>query len=137
MGDGCMRCALLRTPGCNNNACVVESALYVESTNGLSVGLSYPSPDPFPFTCAVPDLLRGLSNETKGMIGLANLTTSSSAQISTQLKLPYRFALCMPSTSVHALGHMPYFFIPYYKDIAEELITTDDPSDEYFIDFNH
>lgn len=100
-----MRCAHPRTPGCTNNACVVysynafqgnrgvfalglgEDTLYVESTNGLAVGLRYQSPEPFPFTCAVSDLLRGLSNETKGMVGLANLTTSLPAQMSTQFML--------------------------------------------------
>ncbi|KAK1371928.1 hypothetical protein POM88_038020 [Heracleum sosnowskyi] len=86
MGDGCMRCAHPHTPGCTNDACIVysynaiqglvgilplglgEDTLYVESTNGLSVGLSDQSPEPFPFTCAVSDILRGLSNETKGMV---------------------------------------------------------------------
>lgn len=74
--------------------------------------------------------------------------------MSTQFKLPYKFALCIPSTSEYALGHMficgwPYILLPYSKDIAKELITTQlsinpisttlvyttgDPSDEYSID---
>lgn len=168
--DGCMGCNLPRKPGCTNNTCAVssynpytndlyaqglgEDALSVDSTNGLSVGISYELPRPFQFSCAHPDLLKSLSNETKGMTGLAKTTTSLHTQLTTQFKLPHKFTICMPSTSDYILGHMfigggPYWYPPYRKDIAKELITTPlvinpvstapsyrlgEPSDEYFID---
>ncbi|KAK1371948.1 Basic 7S globulin [Heracleum sosnowskyi] len=105
-----------------------EDALFVYSTNGVSVGLTYKSPKPFPFTCSDADLLRGLSKDTQGMTCLGNTTTSLHAQLSTQFKIPRKFALCLPSTSEYALGHMfigggPYYLLPYSKDIARELIT--------------
>ncbi|WOH03280.1 hypothetical protein DCAR_0622676 [Daucus carota subsp. sativus] len=170
----CMRCGSdpAVNVGCTDDACAVdyrnpfntreigrglgEDALFVDSTNGLSVGFNYQSPKPFPFSCLESDeyLIGGLSNETKGMIGLMNTTTSLHAQLSTQFKIPHKFALCLPSTSDFILGHMfiggkPYFYPPYNKDIGRELITAKlvrypvstanvfsvgDPLDEYFID---
>ncbi|XP_017251967.1 probable aspartic proteinase GIP2 [Daucus carota subsp. sativus] len=168
-GYDCMNCALLIPvpPRCTNNACAVtysnpfafqdinnslaEDALFVESTNGLSVGLTYKSPDPFPFSCS--DYLRNLASGTKGMIGLVNTTTSLPAQMAAQFNLPHKFALCLPSTSGPIHGHMfigggPYIFRPYSKNIAKKLITTKlisypvdtdkiytvtDPYDEYFV----
>ncbi|KAK1371949.1 Xyloglucan-specific endoglucanase inhibitor protein 2 [Heracleum sosnowskyi] len=157
------------TPGCTKGACAVysynayifgpvslglrEDALFAVDTNGVSAGAPYQAPKPFPFTCSDSDLLRGLANGTKGMTGIANTTTSLPAQITTQFELPHKFALCMPSTSEYAPGHMfvgrgPYFFPPYLKDIANELIKTQlvvnplstapvyhtgDPSYDYFI----
>ncbi|KAK1351485.1 hypothetical protein POM88_054322 [Heracleum sosnowskyi] len=70
-----------------------EDALFVESTNGLSVGLSYQSPKPFPFSCLEPDkyLLGGLSNNQ--ITGLMNTTTSLHSQFSSHAtecsNLPY------------------------------------------------
>lgn len=167
-GYDCMNCALLIPvpPRCINNGCAVtyanqfaaqavnnslaEDALFVESTNGISVGLTYKSPEPFPFSCS--DLLDNLASGTKGMIGLVNTTTSLPAQMSSQFNLPHKFALCLPSSPIH--GHMfvgggPYIFPPYSKNIAKKLITTKlvsypvdtdkiytitDPYDEYFVD---
>ncbi|KAK1371947.1 Extracellular dermal glycoprotein [Heracleum sosnowskyi] len=156
--------------GCFKDSCVVDfrnpfskrdmsrglgdDALFVDSTNGLSVGLSYKFPKPFPFSCVSANLLEGLYSEAKGMAGLMNTTTSLHAQLSTQFKIPHKFALCLPSTSDYVPGHMfiggrPYTFPPYYKDIGRELITAKlvsypvntrrvfnvgDPFDEYFID---
>lgn len=173
-GSGCMRCGTdpAQNVGCKDDACSVEyrnpfntreinrglgeDTLFVESTNGLSVGLSYQAPKPFPISCVEPDqyLLGDLSNETKGMTGLMNTTTSLHAQLSTQFKIPHKFALCLPSASDFILGHMfiggrPYTFPPYYKDIGRELITAKlvkypvstaifftigDPLDKYYID---
>ncbi|XP_074324169.1 putative aspartic proteinase GIP2 [Apium graveolens] len=168
--DGCMGCNLPRKPGCTNNTCGVssynpytndlyaqglgEDAFFVVGTNGLAVGTTYELPKPFPFSCADSDLLRGLSSKTKGMTGLSNTITSLHSQLSTKFKLPRKFALCLPSTTEFPLGHMfigggPYFFQPYSKNVAKELITTKlvinpvstypiytegDASDEYFID---
>ncbi|KAL1814623.1 hypothetical protein ACET3Z_017197 [Daucus carota] len=167
-GYDCMNCALLIPvpPRCINNGCAVtyanqfaaqdinnslaEDALFVESTNDVSVGLTYKSPEPFPFSCS--DLLDNLASGTKGMIGLVNTTTSLPAHMSSQFNLPHKFALCLPSSPIH--GHMfvgggPYIFPPYYKNIAKKLITTKlvsypvdtdkiyiitDPYDEYFVD---
>ena len=169
-GYDCMDCSLLIPvpPRCINNGCAVtyanpyalqavnnslaEDALFVQSTNGVSVGLTYKSPQPFPFSCS--DLVRYLASGSKGMIGLVNTTTSLHAQMSSQFNLPHKFALCLPSTSEHFPGHMfigggPYIFPPYSKNIAKKLITTKlvsypvdtdkiytitDPYDEYFID---
>lgn len=168
---GCVGCNLPRKPGCTNNTCGVasynpysndlyaqgigEDALYIDSvsTNGLSIGLSYHSPQPYLFSCANSDLLRGLSNSTTGMSGLANTTTSLHTQMSAQFNLPRKFAICMPSASDYVIGQIfigggKYIYPPYYKDIATELSTTPlmtnpvstapaytegDPSDEYFI----
>ncbi|WOH08442.1 hypothetical protein DCAR_0727883 [Daucus carota subsp. sativus] len=168
---GCVGCNLPTSrPGCTNNTCAVfsynpytnglyaqglgEDNLYMSDTNGLSVGLTYELPKPFPFSCADSDLLRGLSNATKGMLGLANTITSLHSQLSTKFRKPHKFALCLPSTTEYPLGHMfigggPYFFPPYNKNIAKQLLTTKlvinpvstapvssegDHSDEYFID---
>ncbi|KAL8121709.1 putative aspartic proteinase GIP2 [Apium graveolens] len=168
---GCVGCNLPRKPGCTNNTCGVasynpysndlyaqgigEDAVYVDSVsnNGLSIGLSYHSPQPYLFSCAHPDLLRGLTNSTTGMAGLANTTTSLHTQMSTQFNLPHKFAICMPSASSYVIGQIfigggMYIYPPYNKDIAAELSTTPlvinpvstapaytegDPSDEYFI----
>ncbi|WOG99440.1 hypothetical protein DCAR_0518790 [Daucus carota subsp. sativus] len=80
-GYDCMNCALLIPvpPRCINNGCAVtyanqfaaqdinnslaEDALFVESTNDVSVGLTYKSPEPFPFSCS--DLLDNLASGTK------------------------------------------------------------------------
>ncbi|KAK1351737.1 Basic 7S globulin [Heracleum sosnowskyi] len=168
--DGCMGCNLPRKPGCTNNTCGVssynpytndlyaqglgEDNLYVVDTNGMSIGLTYELPKPFPFSCADSDLLRGLSKETKGMTGLANTITSLHSQITTKFRFPHKFALCLPSSTQYSLGDIfigggPYYYLPYTKDIAKELITTKfvinpvstypiytegDHSDEYFID---
>ncbi|KAK1371946.1 hypothetical protein POM88_038038 [Heracleum sosnowskyi] len=84
-GSGCMRCPNPHTPGCTEDSLTFhgetqslgEDALFVVDTNGVSVGLTYETPKPFPFTCSGPaGLLEGLSNETKGMLGLADTTTS-------------------------------------------------------------
>ncbi|KAK1351736.1 Basic 7S globulin [Heracleum sosnowskyi] len=156
--NGCLGCYSPRKPGCTNNTCdtqgLGEDAFFVVDTNGLAVGITYELPKPFPFSCADSDSLRGLSSKTKGMTGLANTITSLHSQLSTKFKLPHKFALCLPSTTEYPLGHMfigggPYYFQPYGKDIAKELITTKlvinpvstypiysvgDASDEYFID---
>lgn len=145
---GCMICfgIVPHTPGCTIGACALSSVnvytsidggqslgedfIYVVKTNGNSVGSTQKSPEPiFPFTCADAEMLRGLSNETKGMAGLGNGITSLHAQLSEQFKIPHKFAICLPSTSEYAPGHMfigggPYYFPPYGKDIAKELITT-------------
>lgn len=167
---GCVGCNLPQKPGCTNNTCGVssynpytnalyaqglgEDITYVDSTDGLQVRFNYKSPRPFPFSCADSGLLKGLSSKTKGMAGLAMGKTSLHTQMSTQFKLPHKFAICVPSTAEISLGHMfigggPYWYPPYRKDIAKELITTPlitnpvstapvysegEPSDEYFID---
>ncbi|KAL8110995.1 putative aspartic proteinase GIP2 [Apium graveolens] len=173
-GSGCMRCGTdpVANVGCIHDACGVsyrnpfenreinrglgEDAMFSDSTNGLSVGLSYQLPKPFPFSCLEPEkyLFEGLSSVTKGMTGLMNTPTSLHAQLSTQFKIPHKFALCLPSTSDSKLGHMfiggrPYTFPPYNKDIGRELITAKlvsypvstavfytvgDPLDKYYID---
>ncbi|KAL8121708.1 putative aspartic proteinase GIP2 [Apium graveolens] len=169
--NGCVGCLdPPPKPGCTNNTCGVtpynpitnnlytqglgEDAFFAVATNGLAVGLTYELPKPFPFSCADSDSLEGLSSKTKGMTGLANTITSLHSQLSTKFKLPHKFALCLPSTTEFPLGHMfigggPYFFQPYGKDVAKELITTKlvvnpvstypiysvgEASDEYFID---
>ncbi|XP_017216756.1 probable aspartic proteinase GIP2 [Daucus carota subsp. sativus] len=168
--NGCIGCNLPPKPGCTNNTCGVSSYnpftndlyaqglgeinLFSTETNGLAVGELHKLPKPFPFSCADSDLLRGLSNATKGMTGLANTVTSLHSQWSSKFKLPHKFALCLPSTSELNPGHMfigggPYYFPPYTKNIATQLLTTKlvinpvstapiytegDHSDEYFID---
>ncbi|KAK1371945.1 Basic 7S globulin [Heracleum sosnowskyi] len=145
---GCMICfgTVPRTPGCTLGACALSSVndyaslsggqslgedfIFVVDTNGKSVGSTHKSPKPvFPFTCSDEDMLGGLSNKTKGMAGLGNGITSLHAQLSTQFKISHKFAICLPSTSESEPGHMfigggPYYFLPYGKDIAKELITT-------------
>ncbi|KAK1371944.1 EDGP [Heracleum sosnowskyi] len=147
---GCIICfgIVPRTPGCTIGACALSSVndynrlyysygqslgedfIYVVKTNGVSLGSTYKSPEPiFPFTCSEADMLGGLSNKTKGMAGLGNGITSLHAQLSTQFTISHKFAICLPSTSESAPGHMfigggPYYFLPYGKDIAKELITT-------------
>lgn len=124
------------------------------STDGRFELLKYDSPRPFLFSCADSGLLKGLSKKAKGMTGLAMAKTSLHTQLSTQFKLPHKFAICTPSTAEFFSGHMfigggPYWFPPYRKDTAKELITTPlitnpvstapiyregENSDEYFID---
>ncbi|XP_074337788.1 putative aspartic proteinase GIP2 [Apium graveolens] len=122
---GCMICfgTIPRTPGCTIGACAISSVngytslssgqslgedfIYVVKTDGRSVGSTYKSPEPiFPFTCSDADMLSGLSNETKGMAGLGNGITSLHKQLSLQFKIPHKFAICLPSTSEYAPGHM-------------------------------
>ncbi|XP_017256037.1 probable aspartic proteinase GIP2 [Daucus carota subsp. sativus] len=150
-GEPCMICepnTVSRTPGCTVGACTLysnnpygiffgqgalslgEDFIFAMTTNGVSVGTTYKSPKPiFPFTCSDANFLGNLSNKTRGMAGIGNGITSLHAQLSSQFKVPHKFALCLPSTSENAPGHMfvgggPYYFSPYGKDIAKQLITT-------------
>ncbi|KAK1371964.1 Aspartic peptidase [Heracleum sosnowskyi] len=136
-GSGCMRCVNPHTPGCTDDSCGLnsynafeyryepqslgEDALFAVDTNGVvAVGITYETPEPFAFTCSDANLLRGLSNETKGMLGLANTTTSLHAQLSTQFKIPRKFALCFVDVTYIKVDHKPVSFNSSLLSINED-----------------
>lgn len=103
------------------------------------------------------DWTEGLSKTTRGIAALARNSASLTTELSTQLKLPRKFALCLPSSSSARSGRHgdlyvgggPYLRPPVKKDLGKSLLRTQllvnpvstapaysegDPSVEYFID---
>lgn len=105
----------------------------------------------YPVKFGVEDLLSGLPNVTKGVLGLARTSIALPTQLASKYKVPRKFAICLPSSSKNVLGNVFVGGGPYYMpplDVSKFLVTTplvvnpvstgpifdDDPSTEYFID---
>ncbi|KAK4856647.1 hypothetical protein QYF36_019668 [Acer negundo] len=173
-GDGasCIDCnEKPHRPGCTRNTCALssynpktsmftvggvgEDTMQVSSTDG-NVYLLDENMRRFTFACGVKDLLSGLANDTRGILGLGRTPSSLSTQLSSAFKLVHnKFALCLPSSKQFYFGTMfvgggPYYFINY-GDASKLLIKTpllinpvsyprpplnskDFSSPEYFID---
>lgn len=144
-GLGCVGCFGPVRPGCTNNTCglspfnpfngslisgsLSEDELVAYSTNGLQYLLRTNVPS-FPFSCADPLVLDGLAAVSQGMIGLARGQIAVPTQLSLKLKIPHKFALCLPSSTPDSglgdifIGGGPYFMPPYTKDFSKSLTTT-------------
>lgn len=169
-GIGCLGCNGPARPGCANNTCA--GSPYNPFENLLQAGglgedlhstyltdgnvyLNTVDVPRYAFSCASTFLLKGLANETKGMVGLARNQMALPTQLAVALNFSRKFALCIPSPSEFGTGNIfigdpPYYLYPYPKDMSTSpaMITTSliinsvstaaaytdgEASDEYFI----
>ncbi|XP_061347843.1 probable aspartic proteinase GIP2 [Gastrolobium bilobum] len=161
---GCNSCNGHPKPGCTNDTCgafitnpfadsiftgdLGEDVLFMSHTtvSGLLSGCT--NSDAF---SGDPSPLKGLPKSTKGILGLARSQLALPTQLSSSLKLPRKFALCLPSSNKNGLGNLFIGGAPnsiLHQNASEFLLTTPlivnpfstapiftqgDPSYEYFI----
>ncbi|KAK4755743.1 hypothetical protein SAY87_009500 [Trapa incisa] len=144
-GLGCVSCSGPIRPGCTNDTCGVfaynpfqntlfsdglgEDVLVVRGTDGLKY-TSRLHIGQFPVSCVDSSAAEGLPKATEGIIALSRAAISLPSKLSEALKLPKKFALCLPSSS--RLGHGDLYVGggPYYrpftgkKDFSKTLLIT-------------
>ncbi|XP_057519544.1 probable aspartic proteinase GIP2 [Amaranthus tricolor] len=130
------KCSLYTGPTsfCSGSACgalaytpwgdgLYGDSLYEDTTSLYKQTLEKIYLRKFPFTCADKGPLKGLSPHTKGVVSLARVPLSLHSQISSTLKVPRKFSLCLPSTSSFGYNGAMYFgSSPDY--ISKSLIKT-------------
>ncbi|KAF8025798.1 hypothetical protein BT93_F2583 [Corymbia citriodora subsp. variegata] len=162
-------CRAARGGGCFNDTCGVfvhnpltevvigaglgEDAVAVHHTDGIkytSRGVIQ-----LPFSCVPPEFTRSVSGAGNGVVALSIAPTSLATKLSTDLNLPHKLALCLPSSSSSSghgdfyVGGGPYYRPPLKQDLSESLLVTQllidpvsrppshgsaSPSDQYFVD---
>ncbi|KAI3514003.1 hypothetical protein L1887_12319 [Cichorium endivia] len=144
-GLSCIGCNSSPRPGCSNNTCGVfvynpvrdyssiqelgEDTMQVYSTDGRFVLLTYDVPK-FQFACADSAAVERLPGDhTKGLVGLSRTEISLPSQVSSNLKLAKKFAVCLPSSSENGFGDIfigggPYYMPPRAEDQSLSLVTT-------------
>ncbi|XP_061347842.1 probable aspartic proteinase GIP2 [Gastrolobium bilobum] len=160
----CHSCNLHPKPGCTNDTCGVffinpyGDSLFEGDFGKDVLFISHTTVSGLLSACINLDAFRsrsplaGLPKSTKGILGLSRSQLALPTQLSSSLKLPRKFALCLPSSNKKGLGKLFLGGAPHsilHQNASKFLLTTPlvvnpvstapfslaqgDPSYEYFI----